>query len=329
MLFLLFGTAAASVILATIALSNYTKVLGSMASLGGMLIGTVLLASATTLPEATASISAVLMGNPDIAIGNMLGSNLFNLLIIAVADLWYWKRRVYQSVKQEHTYTAGLGLLLSVLSLLALMWQSDYVVFRFGLDTLAMIFIYFVSMYFIRRTVKTSVRRTDLDDSFIETAGSPLSFKKAISGFLGMAFLITAMGTTLSFVSNEIVEVTGVGSSFIGSFLLAAATSIPEAITVFASMRLKNINLALGSVLGSNIFNILILLGLDAFYMGGPIFSHRSPVHQATAAAISVLSLVLVLALRRKEEVSAVNYILPSLLMFFGYFYAFYKIFLE
>ena len=101
---MLFGTAAAATVLAANALSNYAKTLSKTTSLAG----TVLLASATTLPELTTSISAVSLGNPDIAIGNMLGSNMFNFFIIASADIWYRKIRLYQSANHKHIYTAIL-----------------------------------------------------------------------------------------------------------------------------------------------------------------------------------------------------------------------------
>lgn len=330
LLFVLFGTAAAATVLAAIALSNHADALSEKTSLGGMLVGTVLLASATSLPEVTTSISAVFLGNPDIAVGNMLGSNIFNLFIIASFDLWYRKIRLYQSVGHEHRYTAGLGLVLSLMVLLALTRQSDYVIYGVGVDSLFIVLIYGLGLYIISKMIQASHLEQNMaaNDSAALSDKTPFSLKKTIVGFFIMALLITAAGTTLSFVGDEIARVTGIGSSFVGSFFLAATTSMPEAIAVLVALRLRNVNLALGSILGSNIFNMLILTASDAFYRDGPILSHVLPIHQVTALSLSVLSFVLILALSRKKEVSSISYLLPSMLIIAGYFYSSYRIFL-
>ena len=327
MLFILFGTAAAATVLAAIALSNYTKALSKTTSLAG----TVLLASATTLPEVTTSISAVTLGNLDIAIGNMLGSTMFNFFIIACADVWYRKMRLYQSVNHKHIYTALLGLALSLMALVALIRQSDHVIFRFGVDALFIALMYGLGMYIISKIARASSpeQNTTANHPATLSGKTPFSAQKTTAGFFIMAFLITSMGTMLCLVGDEIVKVTGMGSSFVGSFFLAATTSMPEAIAVLVALRLKNVDLALGSILSSNIFNILILIGLDAFYLDGPILSNLSSIHQVTALSISALFFVLISALRRKKEVSAIRYLIPSLLIIAGYLYSSYRIFLD
>lgn len=330
MLFILFGTAGAATILAAIALSNYADELSEKTSLGGLLVGTVLLASATSLPEVTTSISAVLLKNPDIAVGNMLGSNMFNLFIIASFDLWYRRLRLYQSVSGEHVFTAGLGFFLSLMALLALLWQPGYTIYGVGVDSFCIALSCILGMLILNKITYTSEPEQTMsaDAPPVLSGQASFSLRKTIAGFLIMALLITGAGTTLSFVGDEIARVTGIGSSFVGSFFLAATTSIPEAIAVLVALRLGNVNLALGSILGSNIFNMLILTGSDAFYRKGPILSHVSSVHQVSALSVSVLSLVLLLALKQKKEVSSVKYLIPSLMIIICYLYSSYRIFL-
>ncbi|WP_050182439.1 sodium:calcium antiporter [Domibacillus robiginosus] len=328
MLFILFGTAGAATVLAAIALSNYADELSEKTSLGGLLVGTVLLASATSLPEVTTSISAVFLENPDIAVGNMLGSNMFNLFIIASFDLWYRKLRLYQSVSSEHVFTAGLGFFLSLMTLFALVWHPHYVVYGVGLDSLCIAFVCILGMFIISKAFQAPTLEQDMaaNNSSTSSDQTPFSLKKTITGFFIMALLITGAGTMLSFVGDEIARVTGIGSSFVGSFFLAATTSMPEAIAVLVALRLKNVNLALGSILGSNIFNMLILTSSDAVYRKGPILSNVSSVHQVSALSVCVLSLILMLALKMKKG-SSVKYLVPSLLIIVVYVYSSYRIF--
>lgn len=330
MLFVLFGTAAVSTVLAAIALSNYADELSEKTSFGGLLVGTLFLAGATSLPEVTTSLSAVFIGNPDIAIGNMLGSNMFNLCIIACFDLYYRRIRLYQSVSGEHLYTAGLGFILSLMILLALARQSDYMVFGIGVDSLFIALICVLGMYIISKIIQTGAAEpeTPMNVSPSEAGQTAFSFKKTIAGFTLMALIITGAGTMLSFAGDEIADITGLGSSFVGSFLLAATTSMPEAIAVLVALRLKNVNLALGSILGSNIFNILILAGSDVFYQQGPILSNVSPVLHTASLSVSILSVMLIMALLRKKKTSTIRYMIPSLLIIAGYLYSSYMIFL-
>ncbi len=328
MLFILFGTAAVSTVLAAIALSRYADELSEKTSLGGMLVGTTLLAGATSMPEVTTSISAVFIGNPDIAVGNMLGSNLFNLFIIASFDLYYRKKRLYQSVKHEHLYTAGLGLILSLMVLLALTRRSEYMVYGLGVDTLFIALVCGLGMYIVSKAVQTSEQNIPATRQANLPVETEFSLKKTMAGFFIMAVVITGAGTTLSFVGDEIARVTSIGSSFVGSFFLAATTSMPEAIAVLVALRLNNVNMALGSILGSNIFNMLILTGSDAFYRNAPILSNVSSSLQITALFLSLLSVIVMLAVMRKKQMSTFSYLAPSLLVIAGYFYASYKLFL-
>ena len=85
--------------------------------------------------------------------------------------------------------------------------------------------------------------------------------------------------------------------------------------------------MAIGSILGSNIFNMLILVGSDIAYPNGPILANVSPLHEITAFTVTILSVLVIISLMRKKNTSVFSYILPSLLIIFGYFMATYLIF--
>ncbi|KIL48137.1 hypothetical protein [Jeotgalibacillus campisalis] len=111
-------------------------------------------------------------------------------------------------------------------------------------------------------------------------------------GFIIAAIVIMGAGTVLSIMGDQIAVITGLGSSFVGSLLVGATTSLPEAVSVLIALRLKNINLAMGSILGRYIFNMLILEGSDLIYREGAIITSVLDSHLTTAICVTILSVI-------------------------------------
>ncbi|WP_100010310.1 sodium:calcium antiporter [Lentibacillus sediminis] len=326
MVYVVFLLAAALTVFAAMKLSKYADVISEKTAMGGMLVGTVLLAAATSLPEVTTSFSAVVIGNIDIAIGNMLGSNLFNLLILAVFDLFYRRKKLYHLASSSHLYSALLGLFLMLMVALALVLRIDYTILGIGVDSLLVLVVYLIGMLVISRLPSAPQESDDEEtDKEIKTT----SVRHAVIGFIIAAVGIMAVGTVLSVTGDRIAVITGMGSSFVGSFLIAATTSLPEAVSVFAALRLKNVNLAIGSILGSNMFNMVILAVSDAVYQEGSILTDVANSHIYTAIGITALSLVLIWALMRKQSLSSWTYNIPSVVTVIGYFVVSYLIFIS
>ncbi|PPA70676.1 sodium:calcium antiporter [Jeotgalibacillus proteolyticus] len=329
MVYLIFGLAAAVTVLAAIELSNHADVLSERTSLGGLLIGTLLLGGATSLPEVTTSLSAVFLSNPDIAVGNMLGSNLFNLFIIASFDLLLRKYRIYRLANGGHLYTAGLGLALSAMMVMALERQTEYTFYGVGLDSFLIAFVYGTGMLAISKISRAENTLPAFEEEETErpAAGELPGIKRTIIGFVIAAAAIMGAGSLLSITGDRIAEITGVGSTFIGSFLMAATTSLPEAVAVLIALKLRNVNLAIGSILGSNIFNMLILVVSDIAYREGPILADVSRSHEVTAVMVSLMAVLLMYSIARKNSPGRTMYSIPSLLIVIGYFITTYLLF--
>lgn len=326
MVFVYFTIAAIVTAFAAVKLSSYADVISEKSALGGMMVGTLLLAGATSLPEVTTSISAGVIGNADIAVGNVFGSNLFNLFILAVFDLFYRRRKLLEQASYAHTYTAVLGLFLTVLALAALYIQIDVSIFGIGIDTLIILLSYGIGMAIISRLPsppEESVEPASALDSPIREQ-SELSVRQAGIRFALAAVLIMIAGSSLSILGDQIALVTGLGSSFVGSFLIAATTSLPEAVSVFIALRLNNTNLAVGSILGSNIFNMIILAVADLSYRDGAILSAASGAHVIIALAVITMAILVLYMLRRGKTASLTNYIAPTILILLVYFTASY-----
>ena len=325
MAFVYFILAAIVTVLAAVKLSQYADVISEKTSMGGMMVGTLLLAGATSLPEISTSFSAAAIGNADIAVGNMVGSNLFNLFILAGFDFLLRRRRIFERASRDHIYTLFLGLLLTVLVILALWLRLDASFLGIGLDAWIIALTYIVGMLVINKLPQAEpAGKTALPETEPANPTAALSAKAAIVRFIVAAIIILGAGTALSVTGDQIAAITGIGSSFIGSFLIAATTSLPEAISVFVALRLGNVNMAVGAILGSNVFNMIILAVSDPVYTAGTILSAVSNSHMIIAVGVFFMSLLVLYSLLQKKTMSNFKYALPSMAVLLIYFLASY-----
>ncbi|MFC4355477.1 sodium:calcium antiporter [Chryseomicrobium palamuruense] len=335
MVYVLFILVAAVTLYAAMKLSTFADVLSTKTSMGGMLVGTILLAGATSLPEVTTSISAVVIGNPDIAVGNVLGSNLFNLFVLAMFDLYFRSKRLYEQIDRTHLYSAILAIILTSLALSGLLYSETPAILGVGIDMIAILIIYIIGLVYMNKKSSSSmqpVQEVPTEKTSKKKPGNPhsdISLKRAIIGFSIAAVVIMGAGTALSILGDQIAVLTGLGSSFIGSFLIAATTSLPEAVSVYVALRLRNVNLAFGSILGSNIFNMLILVMSDFVYREGSILNAAAESHIVTGVSITFLSLLVIYGIRRKPTTKLGTYLIPSVLTIIVYFVTTYLLFIS
>ncbi|RKD75592.1 cation:H+ antiporter [Sinobaca qinghaiensis] len=328
MIYILFLIAALVTIFAAVQLSTYADVISEKSKWGGMMVGTILLAGATSLPEVTASVTAVLIDSPDIAVGNVLGSNLFNILIIGFFDLVYRKDKIFASMARSNIYTALLGVFLTGMVFFALIIRTDISILGIGIDSIIILLTYVIGMIAINKfTGSNEVAAPALEaKSPVKKKSIPL--KKAQTGFLIAAVITLIAGSALTFSGDGIATRTGIGASFVGSFLIAASTSLPEGVSVFIALKLRNYNLALGSILGSNLFNMILLTVSDIFYFKGPVIAASSQTNLITSTAIALLSCILVYSIMRARKKVIRYYTLPSIAIVVIYFVSSYLIFI-
>lgn len=263
MIWVKFIALAAVIVVAANFLAKYGDVIAVRTGLGGMFIGVLLLAGATSLPEVLTSISAVSQGTPNIAAGNLLGSNSFNMLLLAVLDLVNRRERLLRKAARRHALSGSLAILMIALVLYFLLADVDTKIFWVGLDSLIIIAVYIVAVRFISKegqadqTVKVEI---------------PFETPKlwvGIIGFLVAAGVLIAVTPLLVSTSNEIAEVTGLGTTFVGTTLVALVTSLPEMVTTIAAIRIGASDMAIGNLFGSNMFNMFALGLTDLLYTGG------------------------------------------------------------
>ncbi len=294
------------IVLAGNRLVAYGDTLAVHTSLGYGLVGGILIAGVTSLPELASSISAALIGAPDIAFGNVYGSNAFNLMILAIVDIYQGKGSLLQIVRDSHILTAMFGILLTGISILAI-WMTPYSLLEFTAGWVSSYSILLMAMYIfsailmVRYEEKMKNRLPGkTSEPEVKIRNTPTSRKylvHAVIGFSIAAVVIVLAGIILATNANIIAEKTGLGQTFIGTLLVAGATSLPELVAAIAAIRIGAYDMAVGNVLGSNIFNILILVVTDVAYLEGSVYRAVSTQHLITAITAIILSSIAVIGL--------------------------------
>lgn len=281
-----FGICATLITLAGWRLSLYGDVIAEKTGLGRTWIGVVLLASVTSLPELATGVSAVSAADaPNIAVGNVLGACVLSLAYLVVLDLFHRDESIYTKARQGHILSAAfIVLMLGLVGFSLLLSQrfEGLSIAHIGLYTPVIIALYLVSM----RVVFLYERKQMA--AYVEEAAEQyphLTLRQAVTRFSLAAALVIGAGTWLPFVGESMAALYGWNTSFVGTLFIAAVTSLPELAVTISALRLGSLDMAIGNLLGSNLFNLLVLAIDDLFYLRGPLLSHVSPAH-----AISVMS---------------------------------------
>ncbi|MBN2387376.1 MAG: sodium:calcium antiporter [Anaerolineales bacterium] len=254
-----FLLASTILVITAMQLARYGDVIALRTRLGGMFIGTLLLAGATSLPELLTSINAFGLGVPNLAAGNMFGSNMFNMFMLAVLDLTNQNVRILRQVAMKHALTAGLAILLISMAVFFIQINLEWRLGWVGVDSLLLMTVYLGGIRLLQRNnPPPPISQEPLDPSVP-------ALWKAILGFVFATLILVLVAPALVASSAVIAETTGLGTGFVGLVLVGLVTSLPELVTTIAAVRLGAYDLAVGNLFGSNIFNMFGLGLADLF----------------------------------------------------------------
>ncbi len=324
-----FLLAAGLVVLAGIKLSAYGDALGERTGLGAGLVGMLFLAAVTSLPElvvstaATLSASlaaaapgltveareALLRGGADLAVGNMLGSNSFNLVLFAVMDLAQGRGAFLYQLSRSHIMAAASGQAMLGLALLGFaLGTSAWTIpgLQIGPVTPLLAATYLAVMILQQKLRPEEPAPAEAAEPAADSAGDERLLTMPAVRFygvlVGLALLIVIGGIWLARLGDRLALPAeqggfGLGQSFVGTIFLAMSTSLPELVVSLTAVRLGSFDLAVGNVLGSNIFNMVILFTSDLGLRGASLFHYASRVHLLTIALVLMLTSTLIVAL--------------------------------
>lgn len=282
---LAFIVCGALVVLAGHALARYADALAGATRLGKLWVGSVVLAGATSLPELVTDVSAVRMRAPDLAVGDLFGSSLANMLILAVVDLAAPNRRVLQSAAVDHLLVAFLAISLNILAAALVLTRADEWVAPVGMGSLIVLAAYTAGTRAIYHHV---VHREPPSAGPPEAQSAPPApLGRALAGFALSAVVILVSAPLFAWSAKGIATLTGLGNTFVGTWLVGLATSLPELVASLAAVRMGSLDLAVGNLFGSNAFNMIILVPLD-LAQPGSLFQAVEPSH-ALSGMLAVL----------------------------------------
>lgn len=288
MTWILFLLTAGLIVYAGTLLARYGDVLAEKTGLGRTWIGLVVVAATTSLPELFTGISASVQGLPDIAVGDVLGSCMFNLLILSLMDAVGGRIPLSSRAHQGHALSIGLGLVLIGLVGLSLLGGA-YVprLGWLGLYSLLFAAAYLLAMRLIFRFEQR--RLAGQMQAQAEARYASLSLRTAATRYSLAAAVVILATTFLPHLGEQLAQQTGWGQAFVGTLLIAVTTSLPEVVVSLAAVRMGALELGLGNVLGSNLFNILILALDDLAFTRGPLLASVHPSHQVAVLAVMLM----------------------------------------
>lgn len=292
------------------AISEKTK---TSSAFMGIIIG-----AAISLPELTSSVTAIAIDSPDLAIGNLLGSNLFNLLALAVLDMVYRHEQIMGQTDIGSKLYIYLVIVMTLIVVAGLSLTLQASIFHIGYSSVILVLIYFVGVKWINSKTEEKVKRKNRRNQKY----GEFSYQRVVTMFVLSAVGIMIVGTILTLTADRIADSTGLGASFVGSFLVGASTSLPDAVSVATALKLRNYSMGVSSLLGSNAFNIMLLSFTDAIYLKTNIFQHASMSNIVTTVSTVVVVLVILYSITRQEKRSTLFYMLPSIAIVVIYFIA-------
>ncbi len=272
-------------------LARLADAIGEKTGMSASWVGVLLLAAVTSLPELATGISAVTMADaPNIAVGDVLGSTVFNLALLVVLDVLHRPDTIYGRASTGHILSAGFGvILLSVVGASVLLQRAQLLpaLGWLGGYTPLLVVLYLLAM---RSIFSYEQRQASALRPAAERRYDALGLRATMLQFALFAGVVTLAGTWLPVAGTRVADEMGWSRTFVGTLLVAGATSLPEVVVTLAALRLRALDMAIGGLLGSNLFDLLIIAVDDLFYTRGPLLAEVSPVHAVTAFSAVMMS---------------------------------------
>lgn len=296
MIWLQFLLAAAVVVFTANKLAEYGDVIAVRTGLGGLVIGTVLMAAATSLPELTGSVTAFRSGLPDLAAGNFFGSSMINMPLLAVIDLFYRQTPLFRGAAISHSLTAALATLMTLVAVITIIGELDWAIGWVGVTSFIMIGLYFAGIWLLQRENRGGGGTEAPADDFP-------SLRRGLIGFGAAAAVLILVVPYLVEATVDIADVIGLSAGFAGMVLLSFVTSMPELLAAVAAVRLGSLDLAVGNLLGSSVFNMFGLALADFFLTDGPFLNLIDPGFAFVGLLVILLiNMALIANLARSER---------------------------
>ena len=246
----------------SIKLSYYADLLSKTSGVSKALVGGIVLAGVTSLPEFVTCFSAMVVDNPALAIGDIIGSNLFNLFMICFFDIVFIKKMIFLNTSRLH----NIVILILILNYLALYFFVSKI-FDFSLLSIGFPSILIIATYIL---YLKKIPKFEVDSYVINEDGSA---KKTVVKLAIVSLCMVISSVLLTIIVNNIsIAHPSFSSSFLGAIFLGITTSLPEVVTFYALINIKSYDIAVSNIIGSCLFNLLVLAIGDIVFLGYPVY---------------------------------------------------------
>jgi cation:H+ antiporter len=296
-----FLATAAAVIIAGVRLARDGHTIADRTGLGQGWVGAILVASATSMPEIATDVAAVRDGKPSLAIGDLFGSSMANMLILGVADLLTRRTHLMTQVAVNQATVGVLAMALTGVAAAGVLAGEGLGVLGVGWAPLTIAVGYVLGMRLLYANRGSQSSGAGATRSRKDTSSTGL--RRPVIGFGVAAAAIVIAAPHLARSAAELAERWGISSGFFGLVFLAAATSLPEVAVVGAAVKGGAYTLAVGNILGSNCFNMTVLLVLDVVDGAGSVLAQaEAGIVLGAVFAIVMMGQALLDLLNRAEQ---------------------------
>ena len=263
-------------------------------------VGLALLATVPSLPELASGISAVaVVDAPNLAVGNALGACVFNLLFLVVVDALQREQPMYREASATHLLSAGFGVvMLGFVALSLLTGTRAPAVLHVGIYSPMLLALYLLALKGVHGHERQARAPGTATRSPVPAGQTRDEWRR----FGLAAGVVLVAGSWLPKVADGLATALGLSRSFVGTVLMAVVTTLPEMAVTLGALRLGALDMAIGNLLGSNLFNVMILAVDDVFYVRGPLLADAAPVHAGTAVTALVMTGLVIIGLVMRPQ---------------------------
>ncbi|MFO8192793.1 MAG: sodium:calcium antiporter [Bacillota bacterium] len=298
-------------------LTKNAAVVADRIGIGTAWVGALMLPLATSLPELVTTLRAVTIDTPDLALGNILGSCLYNLSLLALIDMIEGRGPLTSKVGKGHIIPASLSVISVCIAAIAMLGITGLKIGWVSFETLLIAGLYFYgSLLLFKYEKKNQPVLTDIEEL---PESNRASGGVALLNFGIAALFIVVAGVLVTDALDLIAAQTGLGHSFVGSLFLAVSTSLPETVTTVSAVRLGYLDMAVANVFGANFMNLFIIFIADFVYRNGALLHAVSETHLFSALLVILISTVIIFGLtyRSTERKARVGF--DTILALAGY----------
>lgn len=302
MIYAVYIAVAAVVVLLSIKASEYVDLLDKKTKLSGAFIGGVMLSAVTSLPELFTSLSAtVFLDKPGLCMGNILGSDLFNVAALCVVILVGIRGFSQARIAKSHVFVNLSVCMVYAVLILNKIDVLNVQLFHVNIITFIIIVLYIWGV----KNMSGDESGEELPEEE-EYKGKELAVKSIVIRFILVSIGIVASSILITYITDEISVKLNLGAGLAGALFLGIATSLPELSSTIALFKMKNHNIAIGNIVGSNIFNFIIIALTDMIYLKGGVYDYSDPKTVDLLILGAIAMPVLLILLRHKNKATQI-----------------------